>query len=166
MDSQSAHNQPELISKKAARQNRARNNARDRANSRENTPPEHIGVLWSAVLMTIGGGWGLFTLITTQKPFVGQRWIFFVLLQVAATGMAMPFLRYLNLRLMREGYVLPGIVIVRQSVWFGLFVVTCAWLQMPRVLNVGIAVVLAVAFIVVEVFLRTREIAHERENAE
>lgn len=165
MESQPTQPQPELISKKAARQNRARNNARGRAN-RESTPPEHIGVLWSAVLMTIGGWWGLFTLITTQKPFVGQRWIFFVLLQVTATGMAMPFLRYLNLRLMREGYVLPGIVIVRQSVWFGLFVVTCAWLQMPRVLNVGIAVVLAVAFIVVEVFLRTREIAHERENAE
>jgi hypothetical protein len=35
---------------------------------------------------------------------------------------------------------------------------------MPRVLNLGIAAVIALAFIVVETFIRSREIAVEREN--
>jgi hypothetical protein len=137
---------------------------RSRAVSREQTPPDHIGVLSAAVLMVVGGYWGLYTLITTQKPFVGQRWIFFVLLHVAVTGTVMPFVRYLNIRFMRNGIIPSGGVIVRQSVWVGLFVVTCAWLQMPRVLNLGIAAVIALAFIVVETFIRSREIAVEREN--
>ncbi len=42
-----------------------------------------------------------------------------------------------------------------------LFVVTCAWLQIPRVLSWPIAFFLALIFVVVEVFLRSREVAHE-----
>ena len=54
------------------------------------------------------------------------------------------------------------LVIVRQSVWFGLFAVACAWLQMPRVLTPAIMFFLALAFVIVEVFLRSREIPGER----
>jgi hypothetical protein len=43
-------------------------------------------------------------------------------------------------------------------------VVTCAWLQIPRVLTLPIAFFLALALIVIEVFLRSREIAHERDE--
>jgi hypothetical protein len=35
--------------------------------------------------------------------------------------------------------------------------VTCAWLQIPRVLNWSIAFFLAIVFIVLEAFLRSRE---------
>ncbi|MBK9749146.1 MAG: hypothetical protein IPO91_20535 [Chloroflexi bacterium] len=125
-------------------------------------PPDYAGVLFAALLMIIVGWYGLYTLVTTQIPRVGQRWLFFVLLHIAVTGTVMPFVRYLNIRLTPITRPLPsGGVIVRQSVWIGIFVVTCAWLQIPRVLTVPIMFFLALAFGVIEVFLRSREMGNE-----
>jgi hypothetical protein len=129
----------------------------------DKTPPDHIGILIAAVVMMIGGWWGLYMLVTTTLPRVGQRWLFFVLLNIAVTGTVLPIIRYLNARLTPiDAEIPPGGVIVRQSVWIGLFVVTCAWLQIPRVLSWPIAFFLALIFVVIEVFLRTRELASER----
>ncbi len=126
-------------------------------------PPDHLGVIVAALVMMIGGWFGLYTLVTTSLPRVGQRWLFFVLLHVAVTGTVLPFVRYLNVRFTSVTAPLPsGGVLVRQSVWIGLFVVTCAWLQIPRVLNPPIAFFVALVFVVIEVFLRSREISQER----
>lgn len=126
-------------------------------------PPDHVGVLIAGVVMMLGGWYGLYTLITTTLPRVGQRWMFFVLLQLAVTGTVLPFVRYLNVRFTPVQYDLPpGGVIVRQAIWVGLFAVTCAWLQIPRVLTLPIAFFVALVFIIIEIFLRSREIRHER----
>lgn len=126
-------------------------------------PPDYVGVIYAAILMMIVGWYGIYTLVTTQIPRVGQRWLFFVLLHIAVTGTVMPFARYLNIRLTPLTRPLPPSgVIVRQSVWVGIFVVSCAWLQIPRVLSVPTMFFLALAFAVIEIFLRSREIAHER----
>jgi hypothetical protein len=126
-------------------------------------PPDYAGVIYAAVFLMAAGWYGLYTLVTTQIPRVGQRWLFFVLLHIAVTGTVMPFVRYLNIRLTPLTRPLPSSgVIVRQSVWIGIFAVTCAWLQIPRVLSVPIMFFLALAFGVIEVFLRSREIASER----
>ena len=53
-------------------------------------PPDHVGVLLSAIVLLILGWGGLYWLVTTQIPRVGQRWFFFVLLQVAVAGTVMP----------------------------------------------------------------------------
>ena len=127
------------------------------------TSPDHTGMMIAAVGMIIVGWGGLYTLVTTQIPRVGQRWLFFVLLHIAVAGTVMPVLRYINVRLTPvKRDVPPSGVIVRQSVWFGLFVVTCAWLQIPRVLTVPIMFFLGLAFVVIEIFLRSREIPHEQ----
>jgi hypothetical protein len=131
----------------------------------EKTPPDHIGVLIAALFMMIGGWWGLYALVTGTLPRVGPRWLFFVLLHIAVTGTVLPFVRYLNVRFTPINAELPpGGVLVRQSVWIGLFVVTCAWLQIPRVLSWPIAFFLALIFIVIEVFLRSRELANEYDE--
>jgi len=131
----------------------------------DKTPPDHVGVLIAALLMIAGGWFGLFQLVTTSLPRVGARWLFFVLLQIAVTGTVLPFVRYLNVRLTPIDRELPpGGVVVRQSVWIGLFVVTCAWLQIPRVLSLPVTFFIALMFIVIEVFLRSRELAREREG--
>lgn len=115
--------------------------------------------------MMISGWGGLIFLIRTQEPFIGQRWMFLLLLHIAVAGTVMPIVRYVNARLTPLQRMLPpGGVIVRQSVWFGLFAVACAWLQMPRVLSPPIMFFLALAFIIVEVFLRSREIPNEHEE--
>jgi hypothetical protein len=128
------------------------------------TPPDHVGVLISAVVMLAIGWGGLYLLVVNQPPrLAGQLWLFFVLLDIAITGTAIPIVRYLNVRLTPINAPLPpGGIIVRQSVWIGLYIVTCAWLQIPRVLTPVIAVLLALVFIAIEVFLRFREIPRER----
>lgn len=114
--------------------------------------------------MAAGGWFGLYQLVTTVLPRVGPRWLFFVLLQIAVTGTVLPFVRYLNVRFTPVTVELPpGGVLVRQSVWIGLFVVTCAWLQIPRVLTPPIAFFLGLVFVIIEAFLRSRELANERE---
>lgn len=127
------------------------------------TPPDHTGIMIAAFAMLIGGWGGLYWLVTNQLPRVGPMWIFFALLYVAVVGTALPFIRAINTSLTpatRE--YPPGGVLVRQAVWIGLFVVACAWLQIPRVLNPPTAFFLALALIVIEGFLRSREIPHER----
>jgi hypothetical protein len=130
----------------------------------ERIPPDHTGVLIAGLIMAAGGWFGLYQLVTTVLPRVGPRWLFFVLLQIAVTGTVLPFVRYLNVRFTPVTVELPpGGVLVRQSVWIGLFVVTCAWLQIPRVLTPPIAFFLGLVFVIIEAFLRSRELANERE---
>jgi hypothetical protein len=133
------------------------------ASASGNMPPDHVGMLVAGMVMMIGGWFGLYQLITTSLPRVGQRWLFFVLLLTAVTGTVMPFVRYLNVRFTPIDVELPpGGVVVRQSIWIGLFVTICAWLQLPRILNLPIAFFLGLVFIVIEIFLRSREIRSER----
>ena len=129
-------------------------------------PRDHNGMLVTAIVLAIGSWLGLYQLITTELPRVGQRFLFFMLLMIAVACTVVPFVRYLNVRFTPIIRPIPASgVIIRQSVWVGLFVVMCAWLQIPRVLSLPIAFFLGLALIVVEIFLRSREIAHER-NAE
>jgi len=93
---------------------------------------------------------------------------------IAVVGTVIPFVRYLNVRFTPlQVEPPPGGVIVRQAVWIGLFVVICAWLQIPRALNLPIAFLLGLVFTVIEVFLvftvievflRSREIQNERDD--
>jgi hypothetical protein len=129
----------------------------------EKLPPDHAGVLIVGVLFMVVGWFGLYQLVTTTLPRVGQRWLFFLLLQIAVTGTVLPFVRYLNVRFTPiTDNLPPGGVIVRQGIWVGLFVVMCAWLQIPRILNLPVAVLLAALLIIIEAFLRSREIRNER----
>jgi len=147
--------------------NQRSHNRTDPDEKYSSTPPDHAGLLIAALLM-MGMGWvGLIQLVLTSLPRIGgELWLFFVLLQLAVTGTALPIVRYFNVRftpLDRE--VPPSGVIVRQSVWIGLFAVTCAWLQIPRALSWPLVIFIAIVFIVIEVFLRYREAAAERRTS-
>ncbi len=122
------------------------------------TPPTHNGIVMAAILMALVGWGGLWLLITTTLPTAFPRWLFFVFLYLAVTGTVLPFVRFLNMRFSRQDALPSGGVILRQSVWVGLFVAACAWLQIPRVLNPVIAIFLAISLTVIEVFLRVREL--------
>lgn len=129
------------------------------------TPPDHRGLLLAAVLLAAIGWIGLYQLVTTTQPRIGgELWLFFILLQFAITGTVLPIVRYLNVRFTPlDAAVPPSGVVVRQSVWIGLYVVTCAWMQIPRALTVPVAAFLALALVLIEGFLRSREIAAERD---
>lgn len=120
--------------------------------------PHHRGVLIASVVMMLVGWVGLYQLVTHALPLAFPRWLFFILLFTAVTGTALPFVRFLNLRF--TGGDAPPVsagVVLRQSIWFGLYAVTTAWLQIPRVLSWPVAFFLALSFVVIEVYLRLRE---------
>jgi hypothetical protein len=114
------------------------------------------GVLVAAGVMA-GIGYGLlYYVITDLKPLAFGRWIFFLLLYIAATGTAIPFVWVLNRRFVGR-YAVAGGVVLREGMWVGLWVVIAGWLQMTRTLNLPTGFFLALSMIVIEVFLRLRE---------
>ncbi len=111
-----------------------------------------------------GIGWVLlYRLIVGSPPLAFARWLFFILLYMAITGTVLPFIWYLNQRFSRF-YPATGGILLRQSMWFGLFSVTAAWLQMTRALSGPIAFFLALSMIVIETFLRLRERSQANEH--
>ena len=125
---------------------------------------EQRGVLLASLLMFIVGWGGLAHLVLTTRPRIGgELWLFFIFLQIAVTGTAIPFVRLLSQRLTRTDNPSPltGLV-VRRSVWIGIIVVTCAWLMIPRYLTPPIMLIVILLFVVIEAFLRNRELANEQ----
>ncbi len=125
---------------------------------------ESRGVLLASLLMFIVGWGGLAWLVMSTRPRIGgEIWLFFILLQIGVTGSAIPFVRLLSKRFSPADApeLLTGIV-VRRAVWVGIIAVTSAWLLIPRYLSLPIVFILILIFGVIEVFLRNRELAHER----
>lgn len=113
------------------------------------------GLSLAAALMILVGWGGIFILVRNVIPTPGPRWLFFVLFYIATVGTSLPFIRFLNHRFV--GDFVADSVILRESLWFGLFMCACAWLQIARVLTLPIALVLLAAIVVMEAFLRLRE---------
>ncbi len=130
----------------------------------ENPAGEQRGVLLASLIMFVSGWGGLAYLVATTRPRIGgEIWLFFILLQIAVTGTAIPIVRWISQRLApaKGDSPLTGVV-VRRSVWIGIIAVTCAWLLIPRYLSLPIVFILILLFVVVEVFLRNRELVNER----
>ncbi len=118
----------------------------------------------SIVLTLIGWG-GLFILIQSAVPRLGPRWLFFFLGVLALTGPALPIVYFLNLRFPSDPPV-QEMVILRQALWVGVFGSTIAWLQLGRVLTMGLALILAGAFLLIEFLLRLFERSRWNPNNE
>ncbi len=125
---------------------------------------EQRGVLLASLLMFLGGWGGLAYLLLSTRPRIGgEIWLFFILLQIAVTGTAIPLVRLISQSLAPKHDPAPitGLVL-RRSVWVGIIAVTCAWLLIPRYLSLPVFLLIILLFIVIEVFLRNRELANER----
>ena len=109
----------------------------------------------SLVLIIVGMG-GLLLIIQSTVPTLGPRWLFFFLGVLALTGPALPVVYFLNRRFPSDPPV-EGMVILRQALWVGVFGSTIAWLQLGRVLTVGLALILAGVFALIEFLLRLFE---------
>lgn len=122
-------------------------------------PADHAGVLLASLAMFGAGGIGLVSLITLALPRIGaELWLFFLCIHLLVTGGSLPIVRFVNMRFTPLNADPPsGGVLVRQSVWLGLFAVIAVWLQILRVLSVVMLILLALVFIVLEVFLQMRE---------
>lgn len=126
-------------------------------------PNDHVGVLIAGFILAVTGWLGIAYLIKQTLPTALPLWLFFACLFTASTGTALPFVRFLNVRFSRRN-VPPGTVILRQSIWVAMFITGCAWLRIPRMLNWVTAFFLALSLLVIEIFLRLRERAHDDET--
>ena len=128
------------------------------AQPRRAIPPSHVGVLLAGLALALAGWAGIAFLVFNTLPSAFPYWLFFACLFMAVTGTALPFVRFLNARFARRRVAdVPGGVLLRQSIWVAVFVTTCAWLQIPRLLNGVIMLVLAGSLAVIELFLHLRE---------
>ena len=112
------------------------------------------------MLLLLGWG-GLFATLFFSLPFVWSRWGFFVLGIMALTGTALPITYFLHRRFPSEPPVDPN-VIVRQSLWVGVYGGTLAWLQLGRLVTLYVILGLAGGLIAAEYFIRMREKANRR----
>ncbi|PWH18520.1 MAG: hypothetical protein DDG59_06145 [Anaerolineae bacterium] len=106
-------------------------------------------------LMVVGWG-GLAYLIFFTLPTLAMRWLFYFLAVLAFTGTALPMVAFLHLRFPGKTPVSVS-SIVRQALWVGVYFPTLAWLQIARVLTLGLAIFIALCFLVIEVALTLRE---------
>jgi hypothetical protein len=125
-----------------------------------------LSLTLAAWIMAVLGWAGLLYLIfaadltpagQTSRPIPGPFpiWLFFVLGLLALTGTAVPFVRYLNRRFAHTPA--SPTVLLRQSLWLGLFGATCAWLLKSGILSLATALLLGAGLGGVEWFLRMRE---------
>jgi hypothetical protein len=124
-------------------------------NSRRTSPPIHI-FFPTALLLTLGGLGGLFYLVFYTQPTAGPRWLFFFLVVLTLTGLALPVTAFLNRRFPSAPPPTVG-VIMRQALWVGVYGATVAWLQIARVLTPAIVLLLAAGLFLAEALLRLRE---------
>lgn len=82
---------------------------------------------------------------------------------IAATGLFLPLTYLLNRRFIRvdpgESGQLPSprfLVTLRQSMWVGVWVATCIWLQMNRALGLAVAALVAGVLVLFEMLLHVR----------
>ena len=112
--------------------------------------------LFIGLLLSLFGWVGLVYVILYTLPTLGPRWLFFFFLVMGMSGSSMPVIAFLHLRFPGNPPSAAGVV-VRQSIWVGIYGGLLAWLQLGRVLDTPRAVFLAVGFILIEILVRLRE---------
>ena len=110
----------------------------------------------SALILILMGWGGLYFLITETLPYTWPRWGFFVLMLTAITGTVLPMVYFFHRRFPDEPPADAGVV-VRQSLWFGIYGATLAWLQLGRLVTVYVMLGLAIGLIAIEYVIRLRE---------
>lgn len=113
-------------------------------------------ILATSLLLVAVGGAGLALLFNLTVPTLGPRWLFFFLVTLAASGLALPVAYFFNIRFPSEPPAQAG-VLLREAIFVGLYVDLALWLRFGKVLNFAIGVFVLAAFIFIELLLRWRE---------
>ena len=102
------------------------------------------------------GAAGLAVILVRTLPTIFPRWLFIFFLVSLVTGLFMPLIYFLNQRFKSKPPA-DSSVIIRQSLWFGIFAGVLTWLQLGRVLTFTLVVIIAAAMILIEILLRMWE---------
>jgi hypothetical protein len=113
-------------------------------------------ILITSILLFVVGVVGLVLLFTLTVPTLGPRWLLFFLITLACSGLALPAAYYLNLRFPSNPPA-QGSVLLREALFFALYVDLLTWLRFGKVLNFATGIFLLVGFAMIEFLLRWRE---------
>jgi hypothetical protein len=108
-----------------------------------------------ALLLFIGLG-GLFLLFNLTQPTLWPRWLFFFMVVLGVTGLAIPAVVFLYHRF-PSGHSPTQGVIIRQSLWAGIYVAFMIWLSLGQVFGLGVAIIVLVGITLLEIVLRFGE---------
>jgi hypothetical protein len=121
-----------------------------------NHPPTFRSILPLSIVLAVIGLLGLFILMQFSLPTIFPRWVFYFFIVLAATGLALPVVLFLNIRFPSKPPVgMP--IILREAVWAGVYASLIAWLQLGRVLTSFLTGTLAIVVVLIEVLLRIWE---------
>ena len=109
-----------------------------------------------AAILALVGWPGLLLLVNFTLPTLGPRWMFFFLLVLGVTGVSLPLIWLLHRRFISGPPAGSG-VLLRQSLFAGLYAGLCAWLLFNAALERELALLLGVGLIALEWFIRLLE---------
>jgi hypothetical protein len=118
--------------------------------------PSVKSTLPAAILLVVIGSAGLFYVILNTLPYPGPLWLFFFLSVLTVTGIFLPIAAFLNLRFPSTPPAGRNVA-VREASLAGIYFATLAWLQIDRVLTIGVGLLLAAGLILIEFLIRLRE---------
>ena len=117
--------------------------------------PSFGKIFITSLILSLIGGCGLLAIILFMEPTLGPRWLFFFFLTIFTSGLALPLIYVIQRRLAKQP--VPASVLIREAIFFGIFIDLTAWLQLGRIISNLIIFILAVGFIMLEIFLRLAE---------
>ncbi|MBK8432637.1 MAG: hypothetical protein IPL28_15680 [Chloroflexi bacterium] len=101
------------------------------------------------------------TLLSAAYPEVVLA--FLAAVALSGIGLAMPLVYYLNKRFWPQQ--LGAMLVLRQAMWVGLWSAACTWLQMNRALNLAVALLVAIIFVLIEGLIVVRQKASSQPSA-
>lgn len=110
----------------------------------------------TGIILSVLGWGGWIYVVGFTYPTLFPRWLFYFLFVIALCGTSLPVIAFLHWRFPSKPPA-EGNVLVRESIWVGIFGSVVMWLQQGRVLNPALFLFLAVGFILIETLLRLRE---------
>lgn len=97
------------------------------------------------------------TVIFFTEPLLAPRWLAYFFLSQLTTGLMLPVVQVFQRRIARSP--VAETVLVREALFFAVFIDLMVWLQLGRVLSGLLAILMASGFILLESLLRMAETA-------
>ncbi len=107
---------------------------------------------------------GLVLLFSLTLPTLGPRWLLYFLVTFAASGLFLPIAYFIHRRFPNNPPA-ETTVLVREALWFGAYCDFMLWLQLGNVLNLALAIFIAMGFVSIEFLIRMREHARWKPHA-
>ena len=112
-------------------------------------------ILPISLILAIPGWIWLIYLVTQTVPELWNRWMFYVAFVMTITGSSLPVIAYLN-RIIKPFGPATYEIAFREGIMIGLYSAIMLWLNKGQILTFGLALILAVGLILIELLIRLR----------